>query len=80
MRRKLELSVEDGCILWEHEQLFHLQADPRYYLRPGISRMRALACSYVWWPRLDTDVKKIVKGCQQHQLDQSAPAAAPLHP
>ena len=42
--------------------------------------MKALARSYVWWPSLDADIERKVKGCDQCQLYQSAPAAAPLHP
>ena len=30
---------------------------------PGVSRMKALSRSLVWWPGLDTDIEKMVKSC-----------------
>ena len=47
---------------------------------PGISRMKALARGYVWWPNMDRELEDAVKKCQQCQLHQKAPAEAPLHP
>ena len=47
---------------------------------PGISRMKALARGYVWWPNMDHELEDAVKKCQQCQLHQKAPAEAPLHP
>ena len=47
---------------------------------PGISRMKALARGYVWWPNMDRELGDAVKKCQQCQLHQKAPAEAPFHP
>ncbi len=30
---------------------------------PGIVRMKALACSRVWWPQIDRDIEEIVNSC-----------------
>lgn len=46
----------------------------------GISRMKALACGYVWWPNMDHELETAVKPCKQCQLHQKVPAEAPLHP
>ena len=46
----------------------------------GTSRMKALARSYLWWPKLDEDIEGITKNyrvCQEHQKN---PGKAPLHP
>lgn len=47
---------------------------------PGVSRMKALARSYVWWPKLDQDVERLVKTCRMCQEHRNVPAVAPLHP
>lgn len=31
---------------------------------PGIVHMTALARSYVWWPRMDGEVERVVRACE----------------
>ena len=83
--KKLELSVEDGCLLWGARvviptQLREKVLEELHEAHPGTSRMKALARSFVWWPSMDKEIEKKVKTCQQCQLHQSAPQEAPLHP
>ena len=47
---------------------------------PGISKMKALARMYVWWPGMDTDIEKSVRRCGECQQVQSSPPPAPLNP
>ncbi|KAG1927827.1 K02A2.6-like [Pimephales promelas] len=47
---------------------------------PGVCRMKAMARSYVWWPKLDQDVERLVKTCHLCQEHRNVPAVAPLHP
>ena len=47
---------------------------------PGISRMKALARQYVWWPGLDKDIKEKVQCCSNCQINHSFPPVAHLHP
>ena len=47
---------------------------------PGVSRMKTLARSYVWWPSRDSDIEKRVKNCHLCQQHLNAPTKAPLHP
>ena len=47
---------------------------------PGTSRMKTLARSVVWWPKMDFDIEAKVKQCFSCQEHQKTPPAAPLHP
>ena len=47
---------------------------------PGIYRMKALACSYVWWPNIDTDIEGKVKTCHDCTRVCNTPPTAPLQP
>ena len=42
--------------------------------------MKALARSYVWWPRLDHDIEQRVKSCVTCQTNRPSPPEVPLHP
>ena len=47
---------------------------------PGISRMKALARTIMWWPGIDHDIENTVNKCSDCQLVRPAPPAAPLQP
>ena len=84
-RRRNELSVEDGCILWGSRivippagqvPILHELHDTH----PGISRMKSLARSYMWWPNMDQCLENEVKTCDVCQSHRDLPVASPLHP
>ena len=83
--RQMELSIQDQCLLWGsriiipkpgREQIL----DVLHEGHPGISKMKALARNYVWWPKIDADVEAKVKQCNQCQLRHPSPPVAPMHP
>ena len=85
LKRKSELSVQNSCILWGdrviipkagREKTLEILHDGH----PGITRMKQLARSIVWWPGIDSDIEKKVKSCEMCSLDQKSPPIAPLHP
>ena len=47
---------------------------------PGMVRMKTLARSYVWWPRIDKALENIVRTCQTCQQTRNEPRKALLHP
>ena len=47
---------------------------------PGVSRMKALTRSLMWWPGMDHEIEDMVRHCTECQQAQASPAAAPLHP
>ena len=84
-KKRNELSVQDGCVLWGSRVVIPAIGrdkvlDQLHDCHPGVSRMKGLARSMVWWPGIDKNIENKVKGCQQCQEHQKSPAQAPLHP
>ena len=85
MRRKEELSVHDGCVLWGSRIVVPPQGRTKiieelHEGHPGSTRMKALARSFVWWPQLDSDLENVVKSCEICQTCCHLPPVAPLQP
>ena len=83
--RKHELSIQNGCVLWGARVVMPKQGQENvlhqlHQGHPGVSRMKALARSYVWWPKMDKEVEDTVKACTTCQEHRNVPAPAPLHP
>ena len=53
--------------------------DVLHSTHPGVSRIKSLAQSYVWWPGMDAEIEQTVKCCQSCQENIKAPAKEPLH-
>lgn len=84
-RKRDELSVEQGCVLWGTRVIApaKLRAAVLKEIHsghPGIVKMKAIARQYVWWPHVDMDIEKVCKGCETCQLEQNMPRKEPLHP
>ena len=46
---------------------YHCKEDSLYWRssmrHPGATKMKALARSYVWWPKMDSEIEAAVKQC-----------------
>ena len=83
--RREALSVEGGCLLWGGrvvipESLRKTVLLELHDVHPGMTRMKALSRSYVWWPKMDEEIEEIAKHCTTCALNQNNPASAPTHP
>ena len=47
---------------------------------PGMSKMKALLRSFVWWPSIDPDIERAVSSCNTCQFMRSAPPTAQINP
>ena len=80
-----ELSTLDGCILWGSRVVIPPQGrkavlEELHETHPGCSKMKALARSYIWWPKMDQEIESLVQKCSVCQESRSSPPTAPLHP
>ena len=83
--RRNELMMEEGCVLWGFRVIIPNKLRDRILVElhrdhPGVTRMKSVARSYLWWPGLDKDLENMVKGCQACQSVKKAPSVVPLHP
>ena len=83
--RKDELSLEDDCLMWGVRVIVPRKLQEKalqelHQSHAGISLMKAIARSYVWWPRLDQEIENMTKACTQCQALKNSPPVAPLHP
>ena len=83
--RKEEISVQNGCLLWGSRVIIPPQGRKRvleelHTAHPGISRMKSLARSYMWWPNMDTEIETKVIDCLQCQENRKSPPTVPMLP
>ncbi|XP_058049000.1 uncharacterized protein K02A2.6-like, partial [Ahaetulla prasina] len=83
VKKKGELSVQGGCLLWGDrvvvpEKLRKKVLELLHEGHPGIVRMKGLARSYVWWPLMDREISDRVGRCQVCQESRPLPPTAPV--
>ena len=84
-RRRDELSVHAGCVMLGNRVVIPVAGrkqiiEQLHQSHPGITRMKGLVRSFVWWPGMDLELENKVKSCPSCQMQQDNPARAPLHP
>lgn len=68
-RRNLELTIQSGCLMWVYRVIIPASLRKRiveelHEGHLGVIKMKMLARSCVWWPRIDKDIEEIAKGCR----------------
>ena len=80
--RQLDLSVEKGCLSYRLVIPAGLRAkilDELHSVHQGIVKMKSLARSLVWWPKIDRDIENAVKSCKLYLEVSEYPPKAMLH-
>lgn len=80
-----ELSVESDCILWGYRTVIPTKLRQNVLMELhrshlGIVKTKALSGSYVWWPKIDGNIEKIVRNCVPCQELQVSPEKSKLIP
>ena len=70
--RRLELTVEDGCIVWGSRVVIPSPGRQRVLQQlhegvSGMAQMKGLARMYMWWPWMDEDMANVVCSCHECQ-------------
>ena len=83
--RREEIGIQSGCLMWGIRVILpkSLQQQVLQALHEnhhGITRMKSVARSYVWWNGMDKDIEDLAKSCIKCQEQKSNPPVAPLHP
>ena len=84
-KRQHELSLQDGCVLLGSRVVIPPPGREKileelHEGHPGISRMKSLARSFVWWPGLDKALEQKVRQCDPCQRTRNLPPVAPIQP
>ena len=83
--RRHELSAEQGCIMWG----LRVVAPPNWRIRimddlheghMGMTRMKGVARSYLWWPGLDKYIESCVRECAVCMATRNTPPVTQLEP
>lgn len=80
-----ELSIEYGVLLWGYRVIIPIKLRPKM-LRTvhashfGIVKTKSLARSFMWWPGIDADIERMIKGCSSCLSVRPDPQKASLIP
>ena len=82
--RVLELSIQEGCVMWGQrvvipETLRRKVMEILHEGHIGITKMKALARSFVYWPKLDSEIEEMTKKCKSCIMTSSANAEIKGH-
>ncbi|XP_061909872.1 uncharacterized protein K02A2.6-like [Entelurus aequoreus] len=85
MGRRLELSVQSGCLLWGRRVIIPLSLREKMLQQlhaghSGIVKMKEIARSYFWWPGMDKQIEEMATSCSACHKTRNNPPLAPLHP
>ena len=80
-----ELTLEQGCLLWGVIVLVPAALQGKvlqelHQTHPGMTRMKSIARSHLWWPNFDSNIEETVRACHLCQATQANLPVAPVYP
>ena len=74
-----------GCVLWGSWMVIPAKCRDAllkelHESHPGISRMKSLARSHIWWPKMDANIELFVRNCGMCEDSANMPQVSSLHP
>ena len=83
--KSTELTIENGILQWGIRVIVPktVQVEVMQELHnshPGVTRMKSIARSYFWRPKIDHQMELLVKSFITCQSTSDMPPVAPLHP
>ena len=83
--RRHSLSTLDGCFMYGDrvvipERLRKRVLNGFHIGHPGVVRMKALARSYVCWPKIDDEIEEYGRKCEACQFAAKLPPKSPQQP
>ena len=83
--RRHELTVEKGCILWGVRVIVPAKLrrdvlDLLHCTHQGVVAVKAVARSYVWWPKMNQDIERVTRECSACQDSRNKPPKSTPHP
>lgn len=83
--RHTDLSVEQGCLMLGYRVVIPSKSrkqilDELHSTHLGIVKMKAVARSYVWWPKIDAHIENVVKSCKYCMQLRQNPKKSELIP
>lgn len=82
--RQNELSVHRDCVVWGNRMVIPEVLQKRVLIlihanHPGVTAMKAIARSYVWWPKMNAQIEEFVRHCKACQETRQSEPKAPTH-
>ena len=80
-----ELSCHLNCLMWGNrviipEKLRDSVLQELHEGHFGIVKMKSIARSFVWWPKIDKDIEDLCYPCSGYNKHSNMPKSAPAHP
>ena len=71
-KKRLKISVEDGCLLWGVRAIIPASFQDKllaelHVSRMGVVKMKSLARQYMWWPKIDIAIEQLSRSCQAYR-------------
>lgn len=82
--RRNELAIEQECLMWGYRLIIPsiFREDllkELHNTHMGTVKMKSIARSYIWWPKIDVEIESITKKCDMCLTYSDNPPRSVLH-